>query len=685
TVTGAAGGSDCTGCHQGDGIPGSATINMTLFNQTPHVNINGGNATNSMSCWECHGNGSEQTESDHIINANLSLVKTCTNSSCHGNTSSPESRFNIISHSPTSGLTYVRTDAASADCDDCHAVLDVLIYNSTYPGTSGNSSMVLRSGPVAHYIKDITDNATDKHYVIDSVGWGVQGSQGCVFCHKTANGTVFNATPITHGGTNCYGCHIVGTTTLHDQGVINASQGGRDCVLCHGESGGMPDINVSAFNSSVHADLNSNNAATGLTYNLSKACWACHGNGSDPGNQHPSNPLSATNPANTTYPLDCTDGDCHVNGTPTGSTFDDPIPNTTEHIPFGLSDDTDITTPNNCSASCHLNSLTPHIEPINGTRSETDLSNVSHYGNITSSNISKVQNPTGLNCVLCHKNTTNNATWGGATQMRHPVNKTDDFCQNCHGIASTFHRVNISTAGDIHDAFDWEADGADYYEDPPINKQRQDNEGCYACHEEKAIMGSTTDANTMICEECHYNTSVGPFNTTNISMRSDVNATLPRVFNHINDSSAVVVASNMSQYFNSSTNITSPSSCYAYNVTTGEGTCHGVNQGNNSSGYYAFYRWDTDHSYDAMSPYRWTTTIDRLPNTTDCRICHLGANSTVGIFVDNASWGYPMNVTSTKPTIVTHTNATAQASDCWSCHVIGGVQPFDFHDVNITG
>ncbi|MCL7414405.1 MAG: hypothetical protein M8353_12485, partial [ANME-2 cluster archaeon] len=191
--------------------------------------------------------------------------------------------------------------------------------------------------------------------------------------------------------------------------------------------------------------------------------------------------------------------------------------------------------------------------------------------------------------------------------------------------------------------------------------------------------------NTRICEECHYNNSVGPFNTTNISMRSDVNDTLPRIFNHINDSTAVVVASNMSQYFNSSTNISSPSSCYAFNVSTGEGACHGLNQGNNSSGYYAFYRKGAVQTYDAMSPYRWTTTIDRLPNTTDCRICHLGASASVGIFVDNGSWGYPMNVTLTRPTIMTHNNSSALASDCWSCHVIGGAQPIDFHDINITG
>ncbi|MCL7414385.1 MAG: hypothetical protein M8353_12370, partial [ANME-2 cluster archaeon] len=86
-----------------------------------------------------------------------------------------------------------------------------------------------------------------------------------------------------------------------------------------------------------------------------------------------------------------------------------------------------------------------------------------------------------------------------------------------------------------------------------------------------------------------------------------------------------------------------------------------------------------------MSPYRYTQTIDRLPNTTDCRICHLGANGSIGTLVESNYWGTPMNVTSTKPIIATHTNATAAASDCWNCHVIGGAQPIDFHDVNITG
>ena len=671
---------DCTSCHAGN------MVNMTAFSQGTHVNINttdGIGVVNNSDCRACH----YQTEIDK------SIVYTCFN--CHLEGAIPTAP-QVKSHSSGSASQYVRT-SAGITCEFCHGLTSVTGFNEDDQTGVNATHMAIMPDDAAnvagHYLRDLTDKTNDTHNIIDTVGWkanGKNGSQGCLYCHTTASGEIFNATNISklssHDAvsTSCYGCHVVGTTTLHDPGVINASQGSRDCLQCHGESGIMPDINVSAFSSSVHAGLNSNATNSTPINNLSKACWACHGNGSDPGTQHPSDPLSATNPANVTFPLDCTEGDCHVNGTPQGSTFDDTIPGTIEHIPAGLNGSTDITTNYNCSASCHVSSLTPHIEPINGTRNETDLSNVSHYGNVSGPEIARVQDAASLNCVLCHKNATNGAVWGNAPQVRHPVNKTDRFCINCHGNVSTLQKLHyqgITTAPEIHTSgFDWEGDGADYK--IKSGQQFQNNEGCYACHEENVVMGGTDDANTRICEECHYNNSVGPFSNS-INTRTDVNNTIPRVFSHINNSSVTVGVSNMSQYFNSDTNISTPSGCYAYNVGTDAGSCHGVSYSNNSSGYYAFRRLYPQID-GTMKPYRWTQTIDNLPNTSDCRICHLGANATIGTLVDSPYWGYPMNVTSTKPTVFTHTKSEASANSCWGCHVINGAQPVDFHDANIT-
>ncbi|MBE0667996.1 MAG: hypothetical protein IH593_10060, partial [Bacteroidales bacterium] len=280
-LTGEAGGPDCVGCHDGTG---SNNIDMTLFSQSPHLNINNGNATNNLQCYMCHRDGtaptSEQGETEHnsgTIRSNATS-KDCDDPACHGNTTSTENRFKIESHSPNASSEYVQT---TGDCESCHSQLNVLIYNESNPGDSGNGSMALGSGPVEHYIRDIIDNATDEHYLIDSVGWASSPSAGCIYCHKTANGSVFGATQITHAN-DCYGCHIVGTTTLHERTVVSSGNGTADCLNCHGTDGARPDVNTSAFIQSEHGNLNS--AAlndTILNFTQSKACWACHSNGTE--------------------------------------------------------------------------------------------------------------------------------------------------------------------------------------------------------------------------------------------------------------------------------------------------------------------------------------------------------------------------------------------------------------------
>ncbi|MCL7412594.1 MAG: hypothetical protein M8353_03130 [ANME-2 cluster archaeon] len=449
-----------------------------------------------------------------------------------------------------------------------------------------------------------------------------------------------------------------------------------DCLSCHDSTAPYLDVNISAMNASVHANLNN-----GTPYNVSidplnRACWACHGNGTPPAENHSDGAVNATNPANYTNPLNCNEGNCHINGTLPGSNISGPsIPIVLEHVQ-NINLSTDIDTFDNCSY-CHNQSLTSRILNDNDASNVTLLSNVSHYAK-TSALIDTIGD-----CSLCHKNASVGVQWNVSDQIRHPVNKSAGFCRNCHGIGAIFHKEGLSTAADIHTwGFDWEGDGADY--EVQSGQQRQDNEGCYACHNETGpatVMGITTDNNTRICEECHYAVSAGPFNSS-INLRSDMNSTIPRVFNHINDSGAKVEVSNMNRYFGSSTNISTPSSCYAYNFSTDAGTCHGVSNANNSGGYYAFRQfWSALDN--TMRPYRWTQTIDHLPNTSDCRTCHLGA-SPAGTFVENASWGYPMNVSSTRPTIGIHLNSSAQASDCWNCHVASSGQPKDFHDVNIT-
>ncbi|MCL7414211.1 MAG: hypothetical protein M8353_11480, partial [ANME-2 cluster archaeon] len=655
---------------------------MTSFKASTHAGLNS-DAVNTTplddetlkACWLCHFNGNEPTEADHNSFTAANTTK-CEDVACHGNTSSD---LHIGSHSPDANTRYVKTSAAIT-CSFCHSRTDVLIYNSTDPGNSGNINMSTGSGTTpAHFIKNITDTASDNHIAIDSVGWGT-GYQGCVYCHTTDSGTVFNAINVSlkasHStvGTNCY-CHIVGTTTLHDLGVISVSGGGPDCIDCHGTGGIFEDVNETAMNQGIHANLNNQTPISNGSWNsLNKACWACHANGSEPSG-HVNDILGPGVPANTTRPLNCSAGPCHVDGIPKDNTISGTQPkNTIEHVP-DINTVTSIFTKGaiNC-VYCHKKDITPHIEPTRGSANETDASNISHYGDNAN-----LITPTS-NCEICHKDTTNASIWGNPPQVRHPVNKSIDFCRNCHGSGDTFHNETISSAAAIHYGFDWEDDGLDYV--VKLNQQFQNNEGCFACHLESTTMEFIADNNTKICEECHYNGSTGPY-SNKITLRSDIDNTVQVVFNHINDSSSTIVVPDMSQLYNSDTNITQPSSCYAYNFTTDAGACHGVSKSNNSSGYYAFYRkWSG--SDNSMRPYKWTQTIDRLPNTSDCRICHLGINSTSGILADSPYWGNPMNSSSTKPNVNAHINASAKASDCWGCHVNGGGQPVDFHDANVT-
>ncbi|MCL7414144.1 MAG: hypothetical protein M8353_11120, partial [ANME-2 cluster archaeon] len=416
---GSAGGPDCVVCHDG---AGANNINMTLFTQSPHMNINNGNATNNIQCYTCHRDGTAPSEAtgqaEHVsktIRYNASN-KSCADSACHGNTSSSiyvGSHFDNATQYGRLESGFIRT---SQNCEFCHGKTQVPIFNQSTPGNGSNTSMVLDdgTGPTGHYVKNVADG--DNHYVVDTVGWVVDsknGSQGCVFCHKTRS-AVFGASNIStwenHStyGDDCYGCHINGTTYLHDMGVITASGGTPDCIDCHGLGKPQEDVNETAFGLSIHKDLNKNAVnVTVLNNTLSKACWACHGNGSEPSG-HVNDSLGAGVPANTTRPLNCSAGQCHVNGTPSGTLINGNQPNATiEHVPESImNDSTDLVTTIAVDCTlCHKNSLTYSNDPVNGSANESDSSNVSHYGSLTSTNISAVQPTT--DCSLCHKNTTN--------------------------------------------------------------------------------------------------------------------------------------------------------------------------------------------------------------------------------------------------------------------------------------
>ncbi len=119
----------------------------------------------------------------------------------------------------------------------------------------------------------------------------------------------YNHSFTTYHDQDCKSCHgsLLSTGANMSEFQHNIAQGtagSADCIACHnidGTAGAGRLVNFSAMNSSgaIHKNLNNGTETTLSADN--KKCWACHGNGSNPGNKHPSNYRT---------PYDCED--CHV-------------------------------------------------------------------------------------------------------------------------------------------------------------------------------------------------------------------------------------------------------------------------------------------------------------------------------------------------------------------------------------
>ncbi len=111
------------------------------------------------------------------------------------------------------------------------------------------------------------------------------------------------------GGYNTSQLHINDTfsiggipDTFHVPLLNEGLDGGSDCIYCHDDSNGFGVSSVNAIQSRLggHSQLNSGRRTYLADNDINKACWACHGDGTDPG-RHPADYL---------YPRQCED--CHV-------------------------------------------------------------------------------------------------------------------------------------------------------------------------------------------------------------------------------------------------------------------------------------------------------------------------------------------------------------------------------------
>lgn len=295
---------------------------------------------------------------------------------------------------------------------------------------------------------------------VNNTGKAVNSAGSKWFDHGSliANGDSDSLCKSCHGGA-AQSASTVGEF-IHQ--VDEGTNGGPDCVSCHDVGGFAPKhVDVSAMKQSIHANLNSNAAnTTKLTDTIDKACWACHGDGTEP----------TEHPASYKNPKKCED--CH-----TGTTqFSAPL--VAEHYYAGE----DLVVQATCQ-DCHSKGemLNANSDPDAGSVNAT----ISHYGKKRTDLVLNINGDVLTDCYYCHQNTT--TTFKNV--MRNPnhsymYDHTDSpnspKCWNCH------------SAGRIHDQT---------HVKPQIS-----NGLCLGCHQ--SGIGSakpipTAHNSTMNCYSCH--------------------------------------------------------------------------------------------------------------------------------------------------------------------------------------
>lgn len=263
----------------------------------------------------------------------------------------------------------------------------------------------------------------------------------------------------------------------------------------------------------------------------------------------------------------------------------------------------------------------------------------------------------GLDCISCHD------------AVRHGQ-KDNKFCINCH--------INYDVQGEIHPdagisdiipfvhrAFDWEGDNQ-------VEGDMPEDESCPACHVRTHEMISARDAPDLFrkCEDCHIQGGTGPVSAQpGWDLRSDIDSFIPKVYAHYNGSKIIDVDSQRGVF-----NGSSISSCFDYNVNTGEGTCHSVREMFSAeAGNYFAHINDSEKSkvsglyMNPSDPYQFDLIIDNMPDTSDCMFCHFQQNESIRLV-----WGGAV-----QPASEIHINVTN--TDCWNCHTRNGKKPASFH------
>jgi len=551
------GGPNCVDCHDvNSAYHIQSLVNVTSIAQSIHGNM--GNNTielvpgidpRSKPCWGCHQSDGHEPEGMGDRNGvSDPSMKPWTCEDCHGRSSEwvaathdgdswlaasyPPNKLPPRIYAHYSNSSTVKTNISRAGgCVDCHVNSIDPYYNDTSEMVLGNTIF----SNVSHY------GLSRSQGEVIGVTNPLFDTSNCGICHNsTQNATIWgNATQNEHGDftdyfadDGCYICHTTDGQAPVDFHVGNLSSDatGPDCLYCHRSAGINKFINFTLFNDSIHINLNSEATnSTILVYNSSKACWSCHGNGTQP-DIHLSNLTAVRTCYDNVY--------CHGNTTLNQSV------SVEEHFINGI--DIQATNATDNAGSCiQCHNLTEmKVSGAPTDKNGTHL--VSHYGkNYTI--ISQYRNNINSTdyCLACHGNS--NSIFHNASIITKTTTHGDN-CSSCHG------------AGNIHDAS---------LEVPSISG---DSSECLGCHDgltNKRVISNeyTVSVHSAVnCADCHtprqefkgiiVNQESLAYNFTMIPDITSLNATL--VWEGGSTLGLTLHSPNGTNYSGNSINISSP-------------------------------------------------------------------------------------------------------------------------------
>ena len=411
----------CANCHGSESIGSFGTYTPKSYYTMGidfHSNPREGDHEDAMrnnNCIECHMsyNGAPTfSSSDPNKQYSPDWHKgkvTCIN--CHINANVPGSRAEIAGCYDTAGCHPKKNTNVNSELSTSGYIVGGN-YKSLYSNIP-NSAKAHTATSVRCILCHDAGHDISKPYNVSSSSNTDTENEQCWTCHTQRPA---------HFGTTCTGCH---SQNAHN---ISVSSGGPDCKACHDVGGSAPSlVNFSAANSSSSGHKNLNSGASATVNAENKKCWACHGDGNQPGGH----------PATYKTPIDCQN--CHTGAGSYGA------PVVAEHQQAGQ----DVITAVNCT-QCHDN---------NGMYiSGTGVGTVNHYvKDVTNTATSPYGHLGPINtstCVLCHNGPyTNDPAWGTPVNIstlpgRHHTETLTSDCDICHKDASISTLANV----DFHNA-----------------------------------------------------------------------------------------------------------------------------------------------------------------------------------------------------------------------------------------